>query len=46
VPDRTYAVQAHAKSGDEHVEVREDSRAQRRLDARTRSGDVHIEPSA
>jgi hypothetical protein len=46
VPDRTYAVETHATSGDENVEVREDSRAPRRLDARTTSGDVHIEPSA
>jgi DUF4097 and DUF4098 domain-containing protein YvlB len=46
VPDRTYAVEARATSGDEHVEVREDSRAPRHLDARTSSGDVRIEPSA
>jgi DUF4097 and DUF4098 domain-containing protein YvlB len=44
VPDRTYAVQAQAASGDENVDVSTDARAPRSIDARTSSGDVHVEP--
>ncbi|HKE79392.1 MAG TPA: DUF4097 family beta strand repeat-containing protein [Solirubrobacteraceae bacterium] len=43
VPDRVYAVEAHAQSGDENVGVRTDPRAPRRIDASTVSGDVHID---
>jgi DUF4097 and DUF4098 domain-containing protein YvlB len=43
VPDRTYAVQAEAASGDENVDVRRDPRAPRSIDARTSSGDVHVD---
>ena len=42
VPDRTYAVQTRATSGDEHVEVHVDPRSPRRLVASTTSGDVHV----
>jgi hypothetical protein len=42
VPDRTYAVQTRAASGDEHVDVRQDADAPRRIDASTTSGDVHV----
>jgi DUF4097 and DUF4098 domain-containing protein YvlB len=42
VPDRTYAVQTRAVSGDENVEVRVDPSSPRRLDAETTSGDVRI----
>jgi DUF4097 and DUF4098 domain-containing protein YvlB len=44
VPDRTYAVQAQAASGDENVDVRTDARAPRSIDAHTSSGDVHVSP--
>ena len=43
VPDRTYAVQAQAASGDENVDVRTDARAPRSIEARTSSGDVHVD---
>jgi DUF4097 and DUF4098 domain-containing protein YvlB len=43
VPDRTYAVRAHAVSGDENVDVRTDPNAPRRVDASTTSGDVHVD---
>jgi DUF4097 and DUF4098 domain-containing protein YvlB len=46
VPDRTYAVEARASSGDEDVDVRVDDAAPRRIDASTTSGDVHVEPGA
>jgi hypothetical protein len=42
VPDRTYAVQTRAVSGDEHVDVRENPAAPRSIDASTTSGDVHV----
>jgi uncharacterized membrane protein len=43
VPDRTYAVQAQAASGDENVDVSTDARAPRRINAQTISGDVHVD---
>jgi len=43
VPDRTYAVQAQAASGDENVDVRTDPDAPRSIDASTTSGDVHVD---
>jgi hypothetical protein len=42
VPDRTYAVQARAASGDEDIDVRTDPAAPRTIDASTTSGDVHV----
>jgi Putative adhesin len=43
VPDRTYAVLTRSDSGDRHLDVREDPRSPRHLDAETTSGDVHVE---
>jgi len=42
VPDRTYAVQAAATSGDENVDVGTDRRSPRSIVATTASGDVHV----
>jgi DUF4097 and DUF4098 domain-containing protein YvlB len=42
VPDRTYAVQTRAVSGDQNVDVRTDRNAPRSIDASTTSGDVHV----
>jgi hypothetical protein len=42
VPDRTYAVHTRSTSGDRHLEVREDPRSPRHIDAETTSGDVHV----
>jgi Putative adhesin len=42
VPDRTYAVYTRSTSGDRHLEVREDPRSPRHIDAETTSGDVHV----
>ena len=42
VPDRTYAVQATAASGDEDVDVSTDRRSPRTIVATTASGDVHV----
>jgi putative adhesin len=42
VPDRTYAVQAAADSGDETVDVSTDRRSPRTIVATTASGDVHV----
>lgn len=42
VPDRTYAVQATAPSGDENVDVGTDRRSPRSIVATTSSGDVHV----
>lgn len=42
VPDRTYAVQATAASGDETVDVSTDRRSPRTIVATTSSGDVHV----
>jgi DUF4097 and DUF4098 domain-containing protein YvlB len=42
VPDRTYAVMTRSDSGDRHLDVREDPRSPRHLDAETTSGDVHV----
>jgi Putative adhesin len=43
VPDRTYAVLTRSDSGDRHLDVREDPRSPRHLDAETTSGDVHVD---
>jgi putative adhesin len=43
VPDRTYALFTRATSGDRSLDVREDPRAPRHIDAETTSGDVHVE---
>jgi hypothetical protein len=42
VPDRTYAVHTRSTSGDRHLDVREDPRSPRHLDAETTSGDVDL----
>jgi Putative adhesin len=42
VPDRAYAVQTRAVSGDEDVDVQRDDNSPRSIDASTTSGDVHV----
>jgi DUF4097 and DUF4098 domain-containing protein YvlB len=44
VPDRTYAVQTRALSGDENVDVHVDPNSPRHVDAETTSGDVRVTP--
>jgi hypothetical protein len=44
VPDRSYAVQTRATSGDQSIHVNDDPASPRRLTASTTSGDLHIEP--
>jgi hypothetical protein len=44
VPDRTYAVEADSEVGVDHVGVRVDDGARRRVSAHTQTGDVHVEP--
>jgi hypothetical protein len=43
VPDLPYAVHTRSTSGDRHLDVREDPRSSRHIDAETTSGDVHVE---
>jgi hypothetical protein len=43
VPDRTYALFTRSTSGDRHLDVREDPRSPRHIDAETTSGDVHVQ---
>jgi hypothetical protein len=43
VPDRTYAVHTRSASGDRRLDVQEDPRSPRHIDAETTSGDVHVQ---
>jgi hypothetical protein len=43
-PGQTYAVDAQSDGGDDHVGVRLDTAAPRRVRAHSGSGDVHVEP--